>query len=64
MAAKKKVYVDSAWENNDSYPTKRGICEFCGQRDDLKLSFDCVRFICINDSACVLRWRKTRLEQT
>lgn len=61
MAAKKKAaYVDSAWENNPAYPEKKGICDFCGQKDDLKLSFDQCRFICINDHACVLRWIKDR----
>lgn len=55
-----KKYVDSAWENNSSYPEKRGICEFCGHRDDLKESFDRVRYICKNDHACYLRWVKER----
>lgn len=50
----------TAWEKNPQYPEKRDICAFCGQRDDLKLSFDQVRYICIKDHACVLRWRKTR----
>ena len=61
MAKKKTAYVDTAWENNhEKYPLKRGVCEFCGQRDDLKLSFDNVRYICVNDHACFLRWKKNR----
>lgn len=60
MAAKKTPYVDSAWENNPMYPEKRGICEVCKQKDDVKLAFDHVRYICINASACLLRWRKSR----
>lgn len=60
---KKKAYVDSAWENNTTYPEKRGVCEFCDQKDDLKLSFDQVRFICINAHACYLRWTKSRIEK-
>lgn len=48
------------WEHDSSYPEERGVCEFCGQRDDLKLSFDRIRYICKNDHACVLRWRKSR----
>ena len=49
----------TAWEENDEdYPTKRGVCDVCGQRDDLKLAFDRMRYICINDHACLLRWGK------
>lgn len=48
----------SYWEKNKEYPTKRGVCEFCGQRDDLKLSFDRIRYICLNAHTCVLRWKK------
>lgn len=60
---KKNKYVESAWEFNDQkYPTKRGICDFCSQRDDLKLSFDMIRYICSNDHACMLRWHKQRQE--
>lgn len=62
MAEKKKAYVDSAWENNKAYPEKRDVCDFCLQKDDLKLSFDRCRFICINAHACYLRWTKTRAE--
>lgn len=47
-------------EDHDEYPLKKGICGFCGQRDELKLSYDKIRYICTNASACVLRWRKTR----
>lgn len=63
MTEKKKVYVDSAWENNPNYFEKKGVCDFCNQRDLLKLSFDQIRYICTNASACVLRWRKSRLEK-
>lgn len=48
------------WEKNPSYPTQRGQCAYCHQRDDLKLSFDRIRYICLNAHACVLRWRKDR----
>lgn len=58
--ASKKVFIDSAWENNTAYPTKRGKCEFCGQKDDLKQAFDRQRYICINDHSCMLRWIKLK----
>ncbi len=62
MTAKKSVYVESAWEfNSKKYPEKRGVCEFCGQRDDLKLSFDRIRYICLNAHACILRWSKNQV---
>lgn len=49
------------WENDDElYPRKRGICEFCGHKDDLKLSFDQIRYICLNPHACFLRWTRAR----
>lgn len=48
------------WAKNPEYDEKRGTCEFCGSRDDLKLSFDRIRYICKNDHACVLRWKKER----
>lgn len=51
------------WEKDPSYPEKRDICEFCGQRDDLKLSFDRVRYICKNAHACFLRWTKNNKEE-
>lgn len=67
MAAKKKSGPiakprgPQCWEeDNSEYPVKRGICEFCGTKDDLKLSYDKIRYICQNASACVLRWKKTR----
>lgn len=65
MAARKKLSAKPShnpydWENNDSYPEKRGVCDFCGTRDDLKLSFDRIMYICKNASACVLRWKKSR----
>lgn len=47
------------WETDPEYREKRGVCEFCGKRDDLKESFDRVRYICKNASACVLRWKKS-----
>lgn len=51
------------WENDDElYPRKRDVCDFCGHRSDLKLSFDQIMWICLNASACVLRWRKARNE--
>lgn len=50
-------------EDDEKYPRKRDICSFCGQRDDLKMAFDTLRYICINDHACMLRWHKSRLEQ-
>jgi len=62
MATKKvatKLSAPRAWEDNDElYPRKRGVCEFCGQRDDLKLAFDQLRYICLNAHACLLRWQK------
>lgn len=62
MKAKVKSHQDD-WEHDDvKYPTKRGNCDFCGNRDDLKLSFDRIRLICVNASSCVLRWRKSRGE--
>ena len=51
------------WEKNPDYPEKRGICDFCGQRDDLKLSFDRIMYICINAHACILRWSKSLKEE-
>lgn len=67
MAAKKKTATiakprgPQSWEeNHEEYPQKRGICEFCHQRDDLKLSYDKFRYICVNASACFLRWKKSR----
>lgn len=67
MATKKKVATKQSaprgWlEDDDTYPRKREVCDFCGQRDDLKLSFDRVHWICINDHACVLRWKKIRAD--
>ena len=65
-AAKKRVPATKPshnpydWENNSDYPEKRGVCDFCGQRDDLKLAFDRIMWICKNASPCVLRWRKSR----
>jgi len=61
MTAKK--YVESAWDNNSTYPERRGVCEFCNQRDNLKLSFDRIRYICKNEHACLLRWIKSREER-
>lgn len=53
--------MSDKWKNDDkTYPRKTGTCEFCGTRDKLKLSFDMVRYICVNDSACLLRWKKER----
>lgn len=61
LTAKKKAgHNPFDWENNDDYPEKRGVCEHCNHRDDLKLSFDRIRFICKNAHACVLRWSKAR----
>lgn len=48
------------WENNDNYPVKRDVCDFCGHKDELKLSFDQIRYICINAHVCVNRWRRER----
>lgn len=72
MAAKKKAApkitrgINAAprgWEADDElYPRSRGVCSFCGQRDDLKLSFDQIHSICVNAHACVLRWSKERNE--
>lgn len=50
--------ADEKWVKNPEYPEKRGICEVCKQRDDLKLSFDQVRYICKNSHACMLRFSK------
>lgn len=50
----------SYWEKNKTYPLRRGVCEFCHHRDDLKLSFDRIRYICLNAHACFLRWKKDR----
>lgn len=47
------------WEKNMEYPEKRDICDFCHQRDDVKLAFDQLRYICKNAHACYLRWTKT-----
>lgn len=58
MSKKAPAWVE--WSKNPEYPEKRDTCEFCGHRDQVKLSFDRIRFICINASACVLRWRKER----
>ena len=69
MAAKKKAAIPKpkgpqSWEeNHDEYPVKRGVCEFCHQRDELKLSYDKHRYICINSHACQLRWIKGRMEK-
>lgn len=70
MAAKKKKAAPikralnaapRGWEEDDElYPRSRGVCDFCGHRDDLKLSFDQINNICLNASACILRWRKER----
>lgn len=46
------------WEKNPAYPEKRGVCHVCKQRDDLKLGFDQIRYICKNASACLLRFKK------
>lgn len=46
------------WTTDPRFPEKRGICDFCGLRDDLKLSYDLRMYICKNASACILRWRK------
>jgi hypothetical protein len=46
------------WSRNPDYETRRGICDLCGQREELKLSFDRVRFICVNASVCLVRWKK------
>jgi hypothetical protein len=55
----KSSNADDKWVENDTiYPRKRGICDTCGQRDDLKLAFDQVHYICINGHACILRWTK------
>lgn len=51
------------WENNETYPEKKDLCAFCGQTDLVKLSFDHIRFICKNAHACVLRWRKDRIQE-
>lgn len=50
--------ADEKWAKNPEYPEKRGVCECCHQRDDLKLAFDQIRYICKNASACLLRMRK------
>lgn len=50
--------ADEKWAKNPEYPEKRGICDVCKQRDNLKLSFDQIRYICINASACLLRFKK------
>lgn len=47
-------------EDHDEYPLKKGVCEFCHQKDELKLSYDKFRYICLNASACFLRWKKSR----
>ena len=67
MAAKKKAGPiakpkgPQCWEEDDiTYPLKRGVCEFCHQKDDLKLSYDMHRYICANAHACMLRWIKSR----
>lgn len=66
MAKKMKISKPAGptcWEeDHEKYPLKRGVCEFCGTRDDLKLSFDMIRWICLNDHACVLRWKKQRAD--
>lgn len=64
MATKKKMTISKpsgpkCWEEDeDQYPLKRGVCEHCNQLDDLKLSYDKIRYICLNSHACQLRWIK------
>lgn len=59
VSKKAKSTEPVTWKANDErYPRKRGTCELCGTHDDLKLAYDEHRYICMNDSACLLRWRK------
>lgn len=60
MKAKAKSHQDDWEHNEEKYPTRRGLCEFCGQKDDVKLSFDQIRFICVNAKVCFNRWIRNR----
>lgn len=57
--ATKKSHAEVTWETDDiKYPRKRDICSCCEQRDSLKLSYDRHNYICLNMSACLLRFAK------
>lgn len=64
MAAKKTMKISKpsgpkSWEENvEEYPVRRGVCDHCNQLDDLKLSYDKIRYICLNPHSCQLRWIK------
>lgn len=52
------------WAKNPEYPTKRGVCDFCETKDELKLSFDQIHYICIDAKTCVNRWRRLHNKET
>lgn len=54
----KSSNADERWLSSPDYPEKRGICNVCKQKDDVKLAFDRVNFICKNSHACLLRFGK------
>lgn len=55
-----KSYAED-WEHNSAkYPEKVGVCDHCGTKDDIKLAFDQIHWICINAKVCINRWSRQR----